>query len=101
MSNGLDFTFQINRTASDGDWSVILGGWIDRMEFEIDGEVTNVMASMRAHTFYGHPKIDFYHSFARAKDDIKVRVHVNDKVYRGRISHNGAGEALKHLGLKP
>ena len=101
MSDGRDVTFQINRRASDGDWSVILGGWIDRVEFEIDGEVTNVMASMRAHTFYGDPGNDFYRAFANAKTDIKLRAYISERVYRAKISHKGAGEALKYLGLKP
>ena len=99
MSNGVEVTFQINRRASDGDWSVILGAWIDRVEFEIGGEVINVKASMKAHTYYGNPDIDFYHSFARAKGDIKVRVHTNGKIYSGRISYKGADKALKYLGL--
>lgn len=99
--DGRDVTFQINRRASDGHWSAILKGWIDRVEFEIDGEVTNVMASMRAHTFYGDPGSEFYRAFANAKTDIKLRAYVGDDVYKARISYKGAGEALRYLGLKP
>ena len=84
MSNGVEVTFQINRRASDGDWSEILGAWIDRVEFEIGGEVINVKASMKAHTYYGSPDIDFYHSFAGAKGNIIVRVYIDDKIYMER-----------------
>ena len=45
----------------------------------------NVKASMKAHTYYGSPDIDFYHSFAGAKGNIIVRVYIDDKIYMGRI----------------
>ena len=45
----------------------------------------NVKASMKAHTYYGNPDIDFYHSFAGAKGNIIVRVYIDDKIYMGRI----------------
>jgi len=30
-----------------------------------------------------------------------LRAYISERVYRAKISHKGAGEALKYLGLKP
>jgi hypothetical protein len=101
MSNGLDFTFQISRSSPTG-WTVLLGAgaWIDRVELEIDGKVKIVKPSITTAKFWGYAEMDFYQAFAKAKSDIKIQVYTNNKVYRGRISHKGAAEALEYLGLK-
>ncbi len=80
LSNGLDFTFQINRSDPTG-WTVLLGGGscVDRVEFEIDGRVKVVKPSAPVAKFAGYAEMDFYQAFVKAKSDIKIQIYTGKK----------------------